>query len=573
MPTKKEKQPLSVTHPELAKEASDWDPAVVTAGSSRKLSWKCSVGHKWETSPKHRSKGTGCPICSGQKILTGFNDLRTTHPRVAIEANGWDPSSSDLVFSRKYNWKCSSGHTWDTTIVSRKRGSGCPSCAGVRVTSGENDLLTNFPDLAKELIDSDAVSLSVTSRKKVRWKCPKGHEFLASVGDRTRGQGCGVCAGKQIQIGVNDLSTTDPEVAREAYGWNPCSITRSSNKKVMWKCEFQHTWLSTPNNRISQNSGCPICSGKSLLIGFNDLSSKFPLLAKEAYGWDPSTVLSGSNLRKKWICSLGHLWETQINMRVSQQTGCPICSGHKLKAGFNDLHTTHPELAKEADGWDPSKLSAGTHNKLGWTCDLGHKWEAAVNSRASGVGCPICKNKKLLVDYNDLKTTHPELAKQADGWDPTQIIAGSNKKQNWKCALGHKWSAAPNKRAYGERGCPSCANTSFDPNIDGWIYLVANEEWEMLKIGITNFPKNRVTLHLSRNWELMDLRGPMEGHLVQKWERAIIQMLSKKGADLSNPQIAGKFDGYTEAWSKSTFDVTSIMDLMSLTEEFEGDSL
>jgi hypothetical protein len=46
-------------------------------------------------------------------------------------------------------------------------------------------------------------------------------------------------------------------------------------------------------------------------------------------------------------------------------------------------------------------------------------------------------------------------------------------------------------------------------------------------------------------------------------------MLKSKGADLSNDKIAGKFDGYSEAWSKSTFEVSSIKELMRLTEEFE----
>ena len=40
MPTKKEKQPLSVTHPDLAKEANGWDPSSVTFGNGKKLSWK-----------------------------------------------------------------------------------------------------------------------------------------------------------------------------------------------------------------------------------------------------------------------------------------------------------------------------------------------------------------------------------------------------------------------------------------------------------------------------------------------------------------------------------------------------
>jgi hypothetical protein len=94
----------------------------------------------------------------------------------------------------------------------------------------------------------------------------------------------------------------------------------------------------------------------------------------------------------------------------------------------------------------------------------------------------------------------------------------------------------------------------------------------MLQVGITNFPNKRMTTHKNLGWEILELRGPMDGHLTQQWETAILRMLKAKGADLSNDKIAGKFDGYSEAWSKSTFEVKSIKALMRLTEEFEGDS-
>jgi hypothetical protein len=61
----------------------------------------------------------------------------------------------------------------------------------------------------------------------------------------------------------------------------------------------------------------------------------------------------------------------------------------------------------------------------------------------------------------------------------------------------------------------------------------------------------------------------MDGLLAQKWEFAILAMLRAKGADLSNSKIAGKFDGYSEAWSKSTFEAKSITELMDLTNRFE----
>jgi hypothetical protein len=91
----------------------------------------------------------------------------------------------------------------------------------------------------------------------------------------------------------------------------------------------------------------------------------------------------------------------------------------------------------------------------------------------------------------------------------------------------------------------------------------------MTQIGITNFPSDRLKKHRGNGWELIELRGPLDGHLTQQWETAILRMLRAKGADLSNDKIAGKFDGYSEAWSKITFEVKSIKELMQLTEEFE----
>lgn len=430
-------------------------------------------------------------------------------------------------------------------------------------------LAESHPEIATEADGWDPSEFSKGSHSKMKWKCSFGHSWMARIADRKRGQGCAVCAGKQIQIGINDLATTNPAIASESNGWDPTKVTRGSNKKLPWKCNLGHTWIATPNSRCNANTNCPTCGGRQLLIGFNDLKTKYPEIAEQAYGWNPNETLSGSNLRKEWRCSLGHIWKTQINLRISQRTGCPVCSGHKLQSGFNDLKSTHPVLASEAFGWDPSKISAGSHKKFAWICDAGHQWKADVHSRAAGVGCPICKNKKLLAGFNDLKSTHPAIAKEADGWDPTLIIAGSNKKLKWICPEGHRWITSAAKRTSGGTGCPSCSKTSFDPNMEGWLYLIENEEWEMLKIGITNVPKNRVLLHLSRNWKLVDLRGPMDGLLTQNWEASILRMLKAKGADLSNEKIAGKFDGYSEAWSIKKFKVRSINELMEMTENFE----
>ena len=46
-------------------------------------------------------------------------------------------------------------------------------------------------------------------------------------------------------------------------------------------------------------------------------------------------------------------------------------------------------------------------------------------------------------------------------------------------------------------------------------------------------------------------------------------MLKANGADLYNSKIAGKFDGYLEAWSISTFKVESIKNLFDMVVEWD----
>jgi hypothetical protein len=75
------KEPLSITHPELAKEAFGWDPSEITPGSGAKLTWKCKQGHKWEAIVGNRTKrNDSCPYCSGKKGVKGKTDLASLFP-------------------------------------------------------------------------------------------------------------------------------------------------------------------------------------------------------------------------------------------------------------------------------------------------------------------------------------------------------------------------------------------------------------------------------------------------------------------------------------------------------------
>ena len=96
--------------------------------------------------------------------------------------------------------------------------------------------------------------------------------------------------------------------------------------------------------------------------GKQPLSVTHPELAQEAFGWDPKTVTFGSVKKLKWECTKGHIYISSPNMRTANGNGCPFCSGKKPFIGETDLETTHHDLAKEAEGWNPQEVTAGSHS-------------------------------------------------------------------------------------------------------------------------------------------------------------------------------------------------------------------
>ena len=82
--------------------------------------------------------------------------------------------------------------------------------------------------------------------------------------------------------------------------------------------------------------------------------------------------------RSKTNDSLAVVTEATSLRGVSTQAYCYTVPKKKEKL---PLSVTHPELAKEADGWDTSEYLAGSHTKVNWKCRRGHKWDAAINTR------------------------------------------------------------------------------------------------------------------------------------------------------------------------------------------------
>ena len=168
------------------------------------------------------------------------------------------------------------------------------------------------------------------------------------------------------------------------------------------------------------------------------------------------------------------------------------------------LAETHPELAAQADGWDPTTVFEKSDKKRMWKCSEGHSYSMQVKNMALGSGCPICLNDRIVPGINDLATTHPKIAAQASGWDPTTVSRGATLRRKWRCDIGHEWIAYVSSRSQGH-GCPSCSISGFDPNKDGWLYFLSHPNWEMLQIGITNVPDDRLGSHKKLGWDAVEI--------------------------------------------------------------------
>lgn len=116
---------------------------------------------------------------------------------------------------------------------------------------------------------------------------------------------------------VADTGRFAPRIARRVgLGTEPRSrpleVTIGSDRRAWWRCAAHgHSWQSRVKSR-ARGSGCPFCSNKKVLPGFNDLATVNPELAAYWHptlngNWLPTMVTARSSRRVYWLCAEGHV--------------------------------------------------------------------------------------------------------------------------------------------------------------------------------------------------------------------------------------------------------------------------
>ena len=406
--------------PNLKKE---WDfennilnPYKLTAGSNKIASWVCVNGHHFNMKISHRKDGHGCPYCSGNKILSGFNDLETwckNHDNHTLKK--WDyiknnilPSECSKTSNLKVWWKCDiCGYEYKNSIGNEVSNIYCPKCNKRNKTSFPEQVIYFY--LKKEFHDA------INGYKDKKNGITEIDIYIPS-----------------LKIGVEydgiNWHGSDTTYKKELLKYNACRnnnihlirfkekvlerdfktcdeiLTSSYNIDISKFNDEVQSFINRYNDNIKidiEKDRVNIYNQYLSILKNKSLATLYPEIAKE---WDyeknspltPEMIPAFINEKFYFVCNKGHSYEINVSKRTSRGDSCPICSGKRVQKGYNDLATTNPELLKE---WDyekniikPEEISRGYDKKVWWKCKkCGNSYYSSPNSRSSqNVGCKYC---------------------------------------------------------------------------------------------------------------------------------------------------------------------------------------
>ena len=310
-----------------------------------------------------------CHLCGGWFRFLGSSHLLRTHGwtlaqyREAFQLRGNVPTCSEQL---------SATHRADAQrrIDADQFGARYLPPAGTRrapMVPQWRSLAVRHPELVKQLHPErngqlDPAGIAAGSNRKLWWRCASGHEWQATVHNRTAGWGCPECSAPghvrrlralaRAQARVppeRSLAVKRPDLLAELHptrnrGVDPEAIGYGSRRKLWWRCpDCGHEWRATVSSRAIKGTGCRRCSMER---------------------------------------------HTQQLAQRNRQRPPTVPIERSLGVRRPDLVAElHPTMNGELD---PYAIGASSHRRLWWRCPAGHEWQTTVNTRNRGCGCPTC---------------------------------------------------------------------------------------------------------------------------------------------------------------------------------------
>lgn len=484
---------LASAQPQLMAE---WDyernkelsPDTISHKSNKLLWWKCQHGHSWQSTPKSRSRGDGCPQCykinrgeivRHSKLKKSGIPLSAAYPNLLAE---WDYDNNSILPEKvspksglKVSWVCKFGHKWKATIVNRTHaGSNCPMC-NPQSSRLEIFLLCELRSIFDQVIwrrrfdgyECDIYIPELNLGIEVDgeyWHRDKNHR------ERQKSHVLSKIGIQLIRVRDSKLPPIGDHIVWYDKGETPL---RTAIRL------FTEITISSPNQKLmdyiltgkqkNQREYQKIISRLPAPPSGETLEDLYPIVASE---WDyeanspltPSLFTASSNAKLAWVCTKGHHWYASINNRTRRKSGCPLCYESERSAIASRGRTRNTislaqgspsylsKFDKKMNVLPPTRIALKSNMMVWWKCENGHSFQKSPNEMVKHHACPGC---------NSLPFSYPKVAEQ---WDteknghnkPEDYSWGSGKKVWWKCSNGHNWEAVIVQRTKASHGCPQC---------------------------------------------------------------------------------------------------------------------
>ena len=461
--------------------------------SKKHVSWKCpNCSYEWKASVAKSYKQVLnhtkiCPVCDlGEVLVKGENAISDRFPNFLeyinfhyenIESIQNEIENLTFTSKRLFHFKCPTCHVgWkdvaNTSRLLTKKLNKKVVHAGCNEYKHCVPFYKAYPNLGKiylsggyNELEFEKLTLSDNVTIPRKWKCDKCKYFFDLSIDKLisrikrNGFYCTKCEATfdtAIKVNVKPLSYTDKHLLDQ--------LVKNHIKKNMIDClsNIVATWKCMKCNGEYECSvvkrhqeGCPYCSDKQILKGYNTLQETHPYLEKF---WDKSNDKSISEYWHKsfdvlnWKCPCCNIqfqcspveMISRTNLENSNFETCPKnCDWNKLVFN-NDIFHNSPRLRKE---WSKKNnipvhlaLSHIDTKKYWWNCSICQgEYLCSIPIRREVIdSCPYCNDEQPLKGYNTISDIHPELtsywsSKNTQKIDEITLSEAKNKKYIWLC--------------------------------------------------------------------------------------------------------------------------------------------
>lgn len=228
---------------------------------------------------------------------------------------------------------------------------------------------------------------------------------------------------KKLIVGENDLATVCPQAAAmlsKKNSFTAYEVAGMSGMIAIFDCpKCKHEFEATVRNVVrnikkskGNSTGCAICAGLKVVVGYNDLATTCPEVAAmlSAKNADFATKYTkGSNVFASFICpDCKKEFEAKICKVANAVNPCPYCRDTKFLANHMDLETYLKKNNREDilncirpdSPYQANEVSYSSNRTLFLNCpECGNKWEVSANYLTGHGISYMCGNCNQMANF------------------------------------------------------------------------------------------------------------------------------------------------------------------------------